>query len=100
MESMKLHCKLHCCVLALAMTLVTTCVMGGQREKVHKRVVEALEHRNEIEEHWERQFKAYSPTESENSLREGMRMRPLNKQTATRSERRTSEMLGTRYKSF
>jgi len=35
---MKLHSKLHCCVLALAMTLITTCVMGGQREKIHKQV--------------------------------------------------------------
>ena len=35
---MKPHCKLHCCVLALAMTLVTTCVMGGQREIIHKKV--------------------------------------------------------------
>jgi hypothetical protein len=35
---MKLHFKLHCCVLALAMALVTTCVMGGQREKIHKMV--------------------------------------------------------------
>jgi hypothetical protein len=35
---MKLHYKLHCCVLALAMTLITTCLMGGQREKTHKTV--------------------------------------------------------------
>lgn len=35
---MKLHFKLPCCVVALAMTLVTTCVMGGQQEKLHKTV--------------------------------------------------------------
>ena len=39
---MKLHCKSHCCVLALAMTLVTTCVMGGQREIIHKNVARVV----------------------------------------------------------
>ena len=52
---MKLHGKLHCCVLTLAMTLVTTCAMGGDQKKVRKLAVEAMAHRNEVEENWHRE---------------------------------------------
>jgi hypothetical protein len=89
--------KLHYCVLALALTLVTTCAMGGDREKIHRKLVEAFAHRNEVEEHWKREYQRYIPSESESESRESRGMQSRNKKREAHAEWRRSEMLGPSY---
>jgi hypothetical protein len=82
------------------MTLITTWVMGADRNKIRKMAIEAMEKRNEIEENWSRQYKRFSPEDSERESRATTRMRPMNKDSAGRSELRSRERLESSYKSL
>lgn len=94
MESIKLRYSL----LALAMTLVTTCVLGSDKQrKLHEAAIETASHRNEAEEHWAEQHKYYSRSESESGR--STRMRSRRKKSEVRSEWRNSETAEPSYRS-
>jgi hypothetical protein len=107
MQIMKLQYKLRCCFLALTMTLVTTCAMGGDRVKLRREAVEAMANLNEAEEHWTAQYRRYSPAESGSAIRETTRIRTPEemekserRNSGSRPERRSGDNLGTNYKSL
>lgn len=71
--------KIICVVLALATILVPDSLRGeGRSTTFSSSKSEAVQKlRNDVEEHWERQYKSYSPSESDREGRVSSRWKSL-----------------------
>lgn len=61
--------KIACLALAAVTVLAPQCLLGESRRSYTSRNENIVKMRNEIEEHWQRQYRSYSPSESENESR-------------------------------